>query len=264
MRLEGKTALVTGGGTGIGAAIAERFVAEGARVCITGRRQEKLEEEAGRYPAGLVTICAGDVSNHEDVKRMVEATVALGGSVDILVNNAAAEALAPIADLDPADWQRVLDVNLTGPFLLTKETLPHMMKRGSGSIINISSLGGLRCVPGCAAYGTTKAGLIRLTQQTALEYGSFAIRCNAICPGATRTQILEEAMAAIGRGFGMDAETALAKLIGPVPLQRAADPTEMAGTCVYLASDESSYMTGAVLVLDGGASIVDVSFAALG
>lgn len=263
MRLDGKTALITGGGTGIGAAIAERFIAEGAKVCITGRRQEKLEQEAARFPAGSVGICSGDVGNYEDVKRMVQATVALGGTIDILVNNAATDAPAPLAELDPKDWQRVLDVNLTGPFLLTKEVLPHMVKQGSGSIINVSSVGGLRCVPGCTAYGTTKAGLIRLTQQTALEYGPSGIRCNAICPGATRTQALLDGASAVATGFGIDTEAALAKLVSPLPLSRVSDPSEMSGVCLFLATEESAFMTGAVLVLDGGAAVVDVSFAAL-
>lgn len=263
MKLRGKTALITGGGTGIGAAITERFVAEGARVCITGRRKEKLDQEASRFFRESVITCTGDVSKHDDVKRMVSTTVTFGGKIDVLVNNAASDAIGRITELDPDDWRRVLEINLTGPFLLMKETISIMIQNGGGSIINIASIGGLRCMPGAPAYGTSKAGLIFLTQQAALEYGPSKIRCNVVCPGATRTAMLEEAVSELAKGMGTDVNGILGRFASHVPLRRVSDPREMAGACVFLASDDSSFMTGAVLVVDGGANIVDVAGASI-
>jgi meso-butanediol dehydrogenase/(S,S)-butanediol dehydrogenase/diacetyl reductase len=263
MKLKGMTALVTGGGTGIGAAITTRFVAEGAKVCITGRRKEKLDEQAAAFPRESVLAYPGDVSCHEDVKRMVAATVEFGGRMDILVNNAACDALGPVTELDPDDWRRVLDTNLTGPFLLMKESIPHMISAGGGSIINIASIGALRCMPGAPAYGTSKAGLVFLTQQAALDYGPVGIRCNALCPGATRTEMLEEAVSGIGKGMGVDVDGILARFSSCVPLRRVSAPSEMAAVCAFLASEESSFMTGSVLVVDGGEIIVDVTGAAI-
>lgn len=259
MRLEGKTALVTGGGTGIGAAITERFVAEGAKVCITGRRRDRLEQEAAAFPAGSIMVCPGDVASHDDIKRMIATTVAFGGDIDILVNNAAYDVFGLITELDPEEWQKVMDVNLKAPFLLMKEALPHMMEKGEGSIINISSIGGIRCMAGSPAYGTSKAGLIHLSKMVALDYGPYGVRCNVVCPGATRTEMFEETTSTIARSKGIDIETLLRQFSKPIPLRRVSKPSEMAGACAFLASDDSSFMTGAVLVIDGGAIIVDVA-----
>ncbi|MBN1160791.1 MAG: SDR family oxidoreductase [Dehalococcoidales bacterium] len=263
MTLKGKTALITGGGTGIGAAIARRFVKEGAKICIVGRRREKLEQVAGGLPEGSVLVFTGDVSRYEEIKAMVAATVKFGGGLDILVNNAATDSLARITELDPDEWRKVIDVNLTAPFLFMKESIPHMIKAGSGSVINIASLGGLRCIPACPAYSTTKAGLIMLTQQAALDYGQYKIRFNAVCPGATRTDMLEKMVVPLSEKLGTDKAGGYAHFTKDVPLRRTCSPDEIAGLCNYLASDESSFMTGSVLLMDGGAAIVDVSGAAV-
>src|SRR4030042_4765814 len=142
MKLQGKVALITGGGTGIGAAIAKGFVEEGAKVCIAGRRQQMLDGVARSLPSGSITTCSGDVSKDNEVARMVNTTVSFGGKLDVLVNNAGISLQGPVADLSRELWQQVLDVNLTGPFLLMKASIPQMMKAGGGSIINIASLGG--------------------------------------------------------------------------------------------------------------------------
>ncbi len=262
MRLKGKTALITGGGSGIGAAIAERFVAEGAKVCISGRRRERLEKLADRHP-GSVLACPGDVSCPEDVKRMIEATLGLSGTLDVLVNNAAFDVLGRITELELQQWERVFSVNLTGPFLLMREAIPHMIKQGGGSIINIASIGGIRCMPSSPAYGTAKAGLIHLTKAVALDYGPVGIRCNAVCPGATRTEMFEATLTELAAAQGSDLQTVLERFARPAPLRRIASPQEMAGVCAFLASDDSSYMTGAVLVVDGGLNVVDAAAAAL-
>ena len=264
MRLSGKTALITGAGTGIGAAIAERFVADGARICITGRRQGKLKEVAQSLADGSVLTCSGDVTKLEDARRMVETTLRISGKIDILVNNAAIDpGGTTIVDQDPDLWQRVLDTNLTGPMYLMKLSIPHMIEAGGGSIINIASLGGLRCLPGMSAYCTSKAGLIMLTKQVALDFGPAKIRCNVVCPGGTRTEMLEESLAPLGEVLETDLEGVFERISSMVPLRRTASPGEISGICSYLASDDSTFMTGSVLLIDGGAAIVDVSGAAL-
>jgi NAD(P)-dependent dehydrogenase (short-subunit alcohol dehydrogenase family) len=257
MKLEGKVALITGGGSGIGAAIAGRFIAEGAKVCISGRRQEMLDKVAMTLPSGSVTICQGDTAKDEDVARMVARTIEFWGKIDVLVNNAAISANGPVGDLDRAVWRHVMDVNLNGPFMLMQETIPHMIKNGGGSIINIASLGGLRCLPGMPAYCASKAGLIMLTQQAALDYGPQKIRCNAVCPGAIKTEMVEKEFGQIGRMIGMEPNSFFTMVSKVLPLQRFGDPQEIGGVCAFLASDDSSFMTGAALVIDAGTAIVD-------
>ncbi len=265
MGLDGKVALITGGGTGIGKAIAERFVADGARVCITGRRKEVLEATAASLPDGSVSVVAGDVGNRDDVLRMVETAATFGGRLDVLVNNAGCtQAPASVADIDPEVWQKVFDVNLTGPMLLMKAAVPHMMKAGGGSIINIASLAGLRAIPNMPAYAASKGGLVMLTQQAALDFGRHKIRCNCICPGGVRTDMNEGAMVFFTEKLHTDVEGVFAYFTKDVPLRRIADPREIAGICSYLASDDASFVTGVVMPVDGGAAVVDVSGAAIG
>jgi len=263
MNLKGKVAIVTGGGSGIGTAIAERFVADGARICITGRRKEMLEKVSKSLPSGSVVICQGDVSKEEDVKRMVETTMKFGGKIDVLVNNAGINHPAPIAELDLKLWEHVIAINLTGPFLLTKAVVPHMLKVGGGSIINIASLGGLRCLPGMPAYCSSKAGLIMLTQQAALEYGSKNIRSNVVCPGGVSTDMTVKDFGEFGRMLGIEHNTFINQIAQEIPMRRFAAPSEIGGLCSYLASDDSSFMTGAVITLDGGTAVVDVVGAAI-
>lgn len=263
MRLDGKVVLITGGGTGIGTAIAERFVNEGAKVCISGRRQSVLDRVAQSLPAGTVSICAGDVTKFEDCERMVDTTISFGGKIDVLINNAAIDPGGAVLDLSPELWRQVIDINLTGPFLMTKAALQPMIQAGGGSIINISALGGSRCLPGMPAYCTSKAGLNHFTKQVALDYGPANVRCNVVSPGGTKTEMLAEALTPVAEAMGTDVEGIFAKISSNVPLRRIAMASEISGICVYLASEDSSYMTGAVLLLDGGAAVVDVAGAAL-
>jgi meso-butanediol dehydrogenase / (S,S)-butanediol dehydrogenase / diacetyl reductase len=263
MQLEGKVALITGGGTGIGSAIAERFVAEGAKICITGRRQEMLDQEAARLPKGFVTTCAGDVATFEDASRMVEKTVAFGGKLDVLINNAGIDPPGTVTDIDPEVWKRVIETNLTGPLYLMKLSIPHMIKSGGGSVINIASLAGVRCIPAMPAYCASKAGLIMLTQQAALDYGAKGVRCNVVCPGGVRTTMIEHSMAGLAKKLNKDLDGTFDYFSKNIPLRRVAQPHEISGTCVYLAGDDSSFVTGSVLMVDGGAAIVDISGAAV-
>ena len=171
MDLKGKVAIVTGGGTGIGEAITKRFVACGARVCIAGRRRELLEEVASSLPEGSVKTCSADVSDEKDVERILRTALSFEGGLHVLVNNAALDQDPPagVVDMDVAKWRRMLEVNLTGPFLMMKASIPHMIKAGGGSVVNISSLAGLRCNSKMPAFCATKGGLINLTQQAALD-----------------------------------------------------------------------------------------------
>jgi meso-butanediol dehydrogenase/(S,S)-butanediol dehydrogenase/diacetyl reductase len=264
MDLKGKVALITGGGTGLGTAIAQRFVKEGAKVVISGRRKEKLYAVAKTMPKGSCITVQGDVTKVDDARRMVEETVKLGsGKIDILVNNAAHDIKGNVTDLKPEEWRMVIDINLTGPYVMMHEALPYMMKAKYGSIINIASLGGTRCLPVCPAYCTSKAGLIMLTQQVALDYGKYNIRANAVCPGGIDTELLDEMIIPLSKAIGKTKQDGLDYFSKDVPLRRVSKPQEITGICVYLASDDSTFMTGSALLIDGGAAIVDVSGAAV-
>jgi NAD(P)-dependent dehydrogenase (short-subunit alcohol dehydrogenase family) len=263
MRLEGKTAIITGGGAGIGSAIAELFTAEGANVVITGRRQSALDTVAATLPEGCVATCAGDVTICEDAERMVATALDFTGRLDILVNNAGIDPAGSIVDIDPDLWRQVIEINLTGPFLMMKAAIPHMIEGGGGSIVNVASLAGIRCLPGMPAYCSSKAGLIMLTKQAALDYGYANVRCNVVCPGGTRTEMLEHSLAPAAKALGTDIDGVLTLLASKSPLRRVASPMEIASICACLASDDFSFVTGAEIVADGGAHIVDVNGTAL-
>jgi NAD(P)-dependent dehydrogenase (short-subunit alcohol dehydrogenase family) len=263
VRLEGKVALVTGAASGIGAATVERFIADGAKVCMTDIQEERLKRHAASFPSASVLAFAGDVSNADHVQGMVEAALALGGRVDILVNSAAIDPTGPEANRDLAFWQRILDVNLTGPYLTMKAVIPHMIEGGGGSIINISSLSAIRFMPGRAAYTSAKGGLVSLSQQVAVEYGPVGIRCNVICPGAIKTPLFEHNVRPLAESVGKDVEWLYEKFTTFSPLRRIGRPEEIASICSFLASDDSSLMTGGVLIADGGTSLVDANGAAI-
>ena len=258
MKLQGKVALITGGGGGIGAAIVERFVHEGAKVCISGRRQEGLDEMARTLPSGTVATCAGDVSKDEDAARMVKTTVDFGGRIDVLVNNAGTNVTGSLVDTDRAVWKKGIEVNLIGPFLLMREAIPHMIKNRGGSIINIGSGAGIRAMANHSAYCTSKAALIMLSQQAAIDYGPQKVRVNAICPGVVKTPMAEKDLGEIAKIIGMDNASFFDMIAKVTPLQRFAEPMEMGGICTFLASDDSSFITGAAIAVDAGTTVVDV------
>lgn len=255
-RLENKVALITGGGTGIGAAIARRFVDEGARVCLVGRRVGPLEEVANSLPRGTVVVCAGDVSREADVERMIGVALTLGG-LHVLINNGAINVRGSVTDLPPSEWRTLVDVNLTGPYLTMHYAIPHLVRSGGGSVINISSVGGIRCIPEAVGYCASKAGLIMLTQQASIDFGPKGVRCNVVCPGLVHTAMTDVGMDRKAPALNTDREGAYAHSARNIPVGKAAMPEEIAPLCVYLASGESSFMTGAVLVIDGGISMLD-------
>jgi NAD(P)-dependent dehydrogenase (short-subunit alcohol dehydrogenase family) len=263
--LTGKVAIVTGGGTGIGEAITHRFVACGAKVCIAGRRRELLEKVAKSLPGDSVRTCSADVSDEKDVGRILKTALSFSGGLHVLVNNAAVDQNPPagVVDMDVANWRKMLEINLTGPFLTMKACIPHMIKAGGGSVVNISSLAGLRCISENPGFCATKGGLINLTQQAALDYGRYNVRCNVVCPGASKTDMFTENMEAFAQMIGTNVDDVFARFIKDVPLSRVSRPEEMAGICAFLASDDSSFLTGAAIPVDGGAAIVDVSGAVI-
>ena len=263
MDLNGKVALITGAGSGIGAATARRFVADGAKICITDIRPDMLEQTAGSLPPGSFVAWAGDVSVLNDVEHMVEHALAIEDRIDILVNSAGIDPSGPEVNADISFWQKIHEVNLTGPYLTMRAVIPHMIKAGGGSIVNISSLSGLRYIAGRAAYSSSKGGLISLSQAVAVEYGPFKIRCNVICPGAIRTPMFENNIRPLAQTLGKDLEWVFAKFTSFSPLRRIGSPDEIASICSFLASEDSSLLTGGVLVADGGTSIVDANGAAI-
>lgn len=246
-RLAGKAAFITGAGGAIGSAIARRLAAEGAAVLCADLRQEQAEETAAAIAAagGRSLACPCDVSKSADVQRALDATVAGFGHLDILVNTAANEdPTATVVDLDEADWNAALAVNLTGVFLVCKYGLPRLVAAGGGSVIIVASQLGQVVVPKRPAYVTSKAALIQLARALALDHGKDRIRVNTLSPGAIETHRL------IIRYGSMEA--ARAALTPLHPIGRLGRPEEMANGALFLASDESSFMTGADLVMDGG------------
>ncbi|MDR2531086.1 MAG: SDR family oxidoreductase [Oscillospiraceae bacterium] len=257
-KLTGKVALVTGGGSGIGAAIAKRYVEEGAKVVITGRRISALQETVDACPSGSILPFAGDVMNPDDCAKMIDATVEFGGKIDILVNNAGIDAPAgSVADLEIDAFRKILETNLFGTFYTMHYAIPRFIAQGGGVIVNVASLAALRCPPALPAYIASKHGIVGLTQSCANDYGKFKIRANVICPGATATPMLVNAMQGLAASRGTDVEGALNYLTRYMPLQRACEPEEIAGAAVFFACDDSSYITGAVLPVEGGACVVD-------
>ncbi len=247
-RLQGKTALVTGAGGGYGAAIAERFAAEGARVVCADIHLDNARGVAEALQArGLVAMAAHcDVGDGASVQRLVAEVVAAWGGFDILVNNAGlTQKPARIAKTPEADLDRLLAVNLKSIFHMAVHALPVLRQRGGGNVINISSITGLRPRPGMTWYNATKAAVISVTQSMAAECAPDRIRVNAIAPAAGRTAMMD-AM------FGAKVDEGIAQVVATIPLGRLAEPGDIANAALYLASDEASFVTGVVLPVDGG------------
>ena len=215
---------------------------------VTGRRREPLESVAADTGA---TIVQGDVADSAHVTEAVATAVERHGGLDVVVNNAGIG----------GEWQHVLDVNLTGPRLVCEAALPHLVER-RGTIVNVSSVSAFVAHRGGAAYSASKAGLVMLTKSLALDYGPQGVRVNAVCPGWVRTEMGDESMDEIARSRGITRDEAYALTASHVPLGREGTAEEVAAACVFFASDEASFVTGSTLVVDGGATAVDVAMVA--
>jgi NAD(P)-dependent dehydrogenase (short-subunit alcohol dehydrogenase family) len=253
MRLRGRAAIVTGGGSGLGRAIAERFAAEGARVLVA-----EIDERAGRECAEQIAARGGealfqptDTADAESVRRMVERAAEAFGSLHILVNNAAAFVFGRVEDVTREDWDRVFSVNVIGYANAVREVLPSFRSAGGGVIVNIASVSAFIAQPAFVPYNASKGAVMQLTRCLAMDLAPDGIRVNAICPGAIHTQATDRHIASLG----LDPEQAYADFASDALMNRLGRPEEIAAGALFLASDDSSYMTGAQLVIDGGATI---------
>jgi len=240
-RLQGKVALVTGASSGIGLAVTRRFAAEGARVLAVARRAEV--ESVPSSANGEVSAFRADVSLPQDVEAMVRACEHRYGRIDILCNNAGTGGPAGVRihELSSDEWDRVMATNLRGAFLTMRAAIPLMIASGGGSIVNMASVGSFRASPGSSAYISSKGGLLMLTRTAALEYVRDNIRVNAVCPGMTETSILNSLT-----------HQQIVEMGKRSPLGRMNTPEEVAALTLFLASDESTGITGAAYIIDGG------------
>ena len=253
--LEGLHAVVTGGGSGIGAAIAQALIADGARVTLMGRRLEKLKERRDKLnvdggPSVELQVC--DVGDEDSVRQAFAAAVAAAGPVDLLVNNAGQVETAPLAKTSLDTWQRLLNVNLTGSFLCSREVLPAMSERRFGRIVNVASTAALKGYAYVAAYCAAKHGVLGLTRALALETARKGVTVNAVCPGYTETDIVAGAIDTIVAKTGRTADEARAELASVNPQGRLVDPAEVAASVAWLARRDSGSITGQAIAVAGG------------
>jgi meso-butanediol dehydrogenase/(S,S)-butanediol dehydrogenase/diacetyl reductase len=253
-----RCAVVTGGGSGIGLAVARRLAADGLGVVVTGRRAAICEAAAAELEAGghSAEAVAADVGDPDDAERVVAAAGERFGAVDVLVNNAGIGDSAPVLEETPEGWEQVMRTNLTGAFLMARAALPALIERG-GCVVNVSSVNGLLAGPGWAAYCTSKAGLLMLTRSLAHDYGPRGVRANCVCPGWVRTPMGDADMEEVARRRGIDRESAYALTHAENPLRRPAQPEEVASVVSFLAGPDAAYVNGVALPVDGGTSVVD-------
>jgi NAD(P)-dependent dehydrogenase (short-subunit alcohol dehydrogenase family) len=248
-RVEGKVAIVTGGNAGIGEAVAKRFADEGAAVVITGRRQQELDRVMSgiRHNKGKCLTVAGSVTDELHVRDVTQRALDSFGRIDVLVNNAGiGEFGKRLHDTDDAAWARIIDVNLTGVFRMTRAVVPQMLKQGRGTIINISSVASLVGIPGAPAYAASKGGLDAFTRALAIDYAKDGIRCNVVNPGLIDTPMAAPLMAN---------PEMLQPILSHYALQRPGTPEEVANMVLYLASDEAGWVTGGTFTIDGGMTV---------
>ena len=246
--LSGKVAIVSGGSNGIGEAISRSLAEFGARVIVCSRKQDAVDAVANSIKSNgydATGVCA-NIGQQDDIYDLIKKTISIYGGLDILVNNAAANPVfGPIQDTQTSAFDKIMDVNLKGPFELCKAAYPIMKSRGGGSIINISSIGGLRPESGIGIYSVSKAAIINMTKAMAQDWGKDNIRINAICPGLIKTKFSQALWSN---------EEIHQRFIEKIPLGRVGTPDDIAGLALFLASDASQYCSGGEFVVDGGYS----------
>lgn len=247
--LEGKVAVVTGGSRGIGLEIAKKLLEEKARVVICGRKQENLDAAAASLGnhGNLMTVAA-HIAREEDVDALFDRVMEQCGGLDILINNVGMNLMTPsTADATAAQWQKIIETNLTGTFLCSRKAASIMKKEKRGAIVNVSSIAGRKASPGMGIYGIAKAGVEMMTRVMAAELASFNIRVNAVAPAMVRTEF--------SKPFWSNKDIA-DHVVRGIPLGRIAEPLDVVHPVLFLASDASGYITGQTLVVDGGATAV--------
>ena len=242
MRLKDKTAIITGGESGIGLATARAFCKEGAKVILFGRQKEKLISAANELGESAL-IVQGDMTKNDDLDQLINNTLNNFKGIDILVNSAGLFNGAPLHEISDSQWDGMMDINIRSVFQLTRRVLPTMIAQKNGSIVHISSIAGLIALPGVAAYNVSKGALNQFSRSIAVEYGSYGIRSNSICPGLIETDMTADLM--------KDASL-MQEWSKEYPIGRFGKPEDVASACLFLASDESSFITGTVLPVDGG------------
>ncbi len=257
MRLKDKVAIITGGGRGIGRGIALRFAQEGAAVALADREAAASRQTAEEVRAlgGKVLALAVDVGRQAQVRRMVDETASHFGGVDILVNNAGISKVIPFLEMTEEDWDLIMAINLKGAFLCCQAVLPIMVRRGKGKIINMSSQSGKTGNSWYAAYCASKFGLIGLTQSLAAEFAPHGIAVNAICPGVVFTPLWEEQLPDYARKKNLPPGEVKSYLEKRIPMGRLGRVEDVANLALFLASDESEYMTGQALNITGGEEV---------
>ena len=253
-RFEGQVVVITGAARGIGTACAQRFAQEGAHVVCLDLLAEENEAVAAECAAlgaeSLALTC--NVTEPESVGACIEAALERWGRVDTLITSAGIYTGSPLPEVSLEQWQRLIDINLTGVFLCNQAVAPAMMEQGSGSIINISSMAGKTSWPSTAEYSASKTGVIGLTRSVAMELAPYGVTANAVCPGNTLTEMVRKVAERQGEQLGMTGPEWLEMRANDCPMNRMAEPWEIAGVCAFLASQDSRYITGQALEVDGG------------
>jgi 3-hydroxybutyrate dehydrogenase len=255
MPLEGRVAIITGAGGGIGRAIALRFAREGAAVVVSGPRAENVNAVVAEVKAlpGRALAAIVDVTDEAAIARMVASAIATFGTIDILVNNAGiAGPTAPVHELGTSDWERVIGINLTGAFLCAKHVVPHMISRRAGTIINITSIAGLIGYPLRSPYAASKWGMIGLTRSWALELGPHDVTVNAIAPGSVRGARIDRVIAARAQAQGLPRDEVEAEFLRPTALKRMVEEDEIAATALFLADTTGRNITGETINVSAG------------